>query len=123
MEGLENAARLLLGIIILSGIPVVMLFVLGYWLRGYRFRSTGEGRARGGIPIELAIDEEQDSAQARVRRSHCWQINHCPMVRRVNCPAYTRSYLPCWLAIQLAGYEQRHDCANCALYDLRKTAA
>ncbi len=123
METLEGIAQVTLGIVILSGIPVVLLFVLAYWLRGYRWARTAWITARGLALFEPTMEERQEAAKERIHQAHCWQMKHCAMAKRVHCPAYARSYLPCWLAVQLAGNEQKHDCANCALYDLRKAAA
>ena len=115
------AARFILGITILSGIPVVLLFVLGYWLRG---RTTASA---GGLLGQLALSgpivgDGLGTVQDHMRRPHCWQIKRCPTIKRLNCPAYRRSYLPCWLAIQLECGEVKHECHNCTLYDLRKAA-
>ncbi|MCL4535164.1 MAG: hypothetical protein M1370_08425 [Bacteroidetes bacterium] len=123
MEGLENAARLILGMAIVSGIPVMLLFVLGYWLRGDRALTSGpllQGLALEGVTIR---EDERDSAKERIRRTHCWELMQCSMAKRLNCPAYARSYLPCWLAIQMACGEMKHQCRNCALCNLRRAAA
>lgn len=124
MEGLESGARLIVGVGILSGIPVMLLFLLGYWLRGDR-AIIGDALRRRLKMEEPAVikEDEQDSAKERIRRTRCWQVMNCPMTKRLDCPAYARSYLPCWLAIQLAYGEMKHDCRSCALCDLRKAAA
>jgi hypothetical protein len=100
----------------------VLLFLLGYWLRD---RTTGAGNASLFAALALGgpiVGDGLGGAEEHIRRPSCWQIKHCPPGRRLNCPAYTRSYLPCWMAVQLACGEVKHECHNCALYDLRKAA-
>jgi hypothetical protein len=105
--------------VILSGLPVVVLFLLGYWLRG---RTGGVG-AKTRLAHNLGESQvASDALLDQTARLHCWQVMVCPMDRRSVCPAYERSYLPCWLANQLAHGELKRECSACTFYDLRKTA-
>lgn len=121
METMEAAGGFIFGILVVSGIPVVMLFLLGYWLRGYRTsrasRPAAGLRSLGGVPSGDACLEGH-----RASKPHCWECKNCPAVQRLSCPAYQRSYLPCWLAVQLAYGELKPACRSCELYDLRQAA-
>ncbi len=46
----------------------------------------------------------------------CWVVKNCPAETRANCPAYQRPDLPCWLALQVAGYGLKEQCYSCPLY-------
>jgi hypothetical protein len=118
MDIWENSARWVLGLAILTGIPVVALFLLGFWLRG----RTGWTRIGFNFSRPTGIPGSAGSGMEPAPRTYCWQVQNCPAERRVACPAFERRYLPCWLANQLAHGELKRECSNCALYDLRKAA-
>jgi hypothetical protein len=115
VENWELAVRL----VVLSGLPVVLLFLLGYWLRG----RTGEA----GVKARLAhnaggTQPDSEFLPDQTSKPRCWQVLACSMERRSTCPAYERMYLPCWLANQLAHGELKRECSACIFYDLRKAA-
>jgi len=48
-----------------------------------------------------------------------WEIKRCPLPKRVSCPPYKRTYLPCWMALNLDnGGHLNDECLNCALFQL-----
>lgn len=50
-----------------------------------------------------------------LRAEKCWDVMNCPPERRLGCPAYTRGFLPCWLAVRLPGVmsHKRGGCLVC----------
>jgi hypothetical protein len=70
--------------------------------------------------------QQQDAKEAIARRQFettapcCWETKNCPESVRENCVAYQRPELPCWLALQVAGYGLKEQCYACALYTTRR---
>lgn len=102
-------------ILVRFGIPVVVLFAIGYL--AYRFqRRPGAAFDRAGTE-ELSDFNHGKIVPQRLRPSHCWEIKGCPLAKRASCPAYNRRYLPCWMALKLAnGGHLNHECLNCPLF-------
>jgi len=100
--------------VVTLGLPVIALFGAGYLVQRYSARlqetfaaADAAWRAQlvGGSPCGAA----QEAA--------CWQVMACPLAARDVCPAYERTYLPCWLARKLAGGGRLHrGCLSCPRY-------
>src|SRR3990172_3146726 len=95
------------------GLPVIALFGAGYLLRRHRARveemfSTVDLAWRPQLAAGNPCGAGQPAA--------CWQLMACPLAARDACPAYNRTYMPCWLAKKLAsGGHLREQCLSCAL--------
>lgn len=99
-----EAIYLVLAVTIKLGIPVAILFLIGYLL----------SRPRRRPQIAPLTDEEaeqlSDASRVLSQRalSHCLIEQDCPSIQRCplgeseTCTAYDRSYLPGWLAAKLA---------------------
>lgn len=94
---------------------MALLFVAGYLIR--RHRADAERM--------FAMSEATTRASYGGNGSHheyppkvaCWELKKCPLAVRDKCPAYDRTYLPCWLALKLADRGRlRHGCVECLLY-------
>jgi hypothetical protein len=72
--------------------------------------------------------QQQDAKEAIARRQYdadapcCWETKNCPESVRANCAAYHHPELPCWLALQVAGYGLKEQCYACPLYSTRRVA-
>jgi len=104
-------AEALLLTVVTLGLPVIALFGAGYAV--HRYRAGLEG-----FLAAADVDWRGEPALGGpCRAAPCWQIRACPLAARDVCPAYDRTYLPCWLARKLAsGGHLREQCLSCALY-------
>ena len=102
-------------ILVTVGTPLVLLLGVGYVMqRWHHQRETGLAPCPATGPSE-AVYASAPPGRAAGRR--CWQIKGCSPAERNACPAYARSYLPCWLAVELAnGGRSRDECLSCARY-------
>ncbi len=96
------------------GLPVAVLFAAGYLLQRRRSRVEAMfDTSEAAIPISYG---ENGSAHEPAPAVHCWELKRCALARRDRCPAYDRTYLPCWLARKLAnGGRLEHACLDCFL--------
>lgn len=88
------------------GIPVAILFALGYAL--YR-RHPGRGQ----------YEEDRGRLQgsrASGKRKACWEVRGCPPEMRASCPAFQEPDIPCWQAVkQASGGHIASRCFECSL--------
>jgi hypothetical protein len=108
-------AELMTLVCITCGLPVAVLFAAGYLLQHRHSRVEAMfGLSEAVVPISYAGPSSAHEHAAGVR---CWEITQCALAKRDKCPAYDRTYLPCWLARKLAnGGRLEHACLECALY-------
>ncbi len=103
-----------LAVTIQLGVPVAVLFVIGYLAyleAGRRDRrtvrqSTG-GQGRGPALAKAVADGS---------RRPCWQMKHCRADQRATCPACRRVDLPCWQARKVVCGRLEADCIDCELF-------
>jgi len=105
---------LLTVVCITFGLPVAVLFAAGYLLRHRRSRLEAMfGTGQAVMPGSYGGNGSAYEYPPAVR---CWELKKCALARRDKCPAYDRTYLPCWLALKLAnGGRLEHACLDCVL--------
>lgn len=96
------------------GLPVAVLFAAGYLLRHRRSRAEAMfGMSEAVMPGSYGGNGSAYEYAPGVR---CWELKRCALARRDKCPAYDRTYLPCWLALKLAnGGRLERGCLDCFL--------
>jgi hypothetical protein len=96
------------------GLPVIVLFAAGYLVHRYRARLE---EMFTGADLAWRAPSAGGRACGAAQEKACWQVMACPLAVRNVCPAYDRTYLPCWLARKLArGGQFPEKCLSCALY-------
>ncbi len=97
------------------GTPLVVLFGVGYLIqRYYRQRYKNLAQRLAADPAGATYNR---ALAGQAARPACWQTKVCSLAERSSCPAFPRTYVPCWLAVKLADGELKHDCLSCALYE------
>jgi hypothetical protein len=97
------------------GLPVALLFLVGYVLR--HRRSRDEAMFGTDERLTAGLHLVRDSARGYAPKVACWELRGCSLAKRDKCPAYNRTYLPCWLAVQLAnGGHLERACVDCLIY-------
>ncbi len=113
MASLEVVGAWVLALTVKLGIPVVILFVLGYAL--YRRHPSGND-TRAGRSLACPADSHTFIPKGRKRPLRCWEVRHCPPEMRDPCPAYRQPQLPCWQAIKQASRGRiQSRCLGCSL--------
>ncbi len=113
LASLEVVGAWVLALMVKLGIPVVVLFVLG-WVLYQRHSLQDVGRARwsqgrpGGTHTFMPKGGE--------RSPRCWELRDCPPETRDPCPAYRQPQLPCWQAVKQASRGRiQSKCLDCGL--------
>jgi hypothetical protein len=95
-------------------VPILATIAVGYWLEKRLGLEQPESielrepekrpvlRPEGAVQIGPAIP--------------CWQLKNCDLSDRVDCPAYAKPSVPCWLANELAYGQLRAECPKCEMY-------
>lgn len=103
MEIVESAMASALIVAIQMGMPVSILFIIGY------FAYRAEGRARvahlGSTVVGLRGGTRPPT--------HCWDARQCSSERRIPCPAYQHPEMACWQAIKQSLGRLKTECLNC----------
>lgn len=100
------------------GLPVAVLFALGYAL--YRRYPRLTPRGAGWLPY-LATGRSPGGGYGRPRP--CWEVRACPREMREGCPAFQQPEMPCWQAIKVAsGGHIDSRCFECSLLLSREGA-
>lgn len=111
MKVLEDAVTLALVVSVQLGVPVTVLFVIGY----LRYRCDPSGReARQGRPVAgIAIAQDARARPAFGTNRPCWEVKQCSPEESRDCPARRRSQMPCWQATRTPYGHLRARCVNC----------
>ena len=113
MSSLEAVGAWALALTVKLGIPVVILFVLG-WALYQRHPSRSDGWA--GRLLGRPGNSHTFIPKGRRRSPRCWEFRHCPPETRDPCPAYRQRQLPCWQAIKQASRGRiQSRCLGCGL--------
>lgn len=87
------------------GVPLLITLMLGSFIQhGLQQQDAKEMRA---------------SNQFGITGAPCWEKKDCPENVRAHCVAFQRPELPCWLALQVAGYGLKEQCYSCPQYTTR----
>jgi hypothetical protein len=108
MEIVESAVSSALIVAIQTGMPVSILFIIGYL--AYR----AEGRKRAGVLGSSAAGSavagrRGDSAVG----NHCWEVRKCAADHRPACPAFQHPEVACWQATKESLGRLKSECLNC----------
>jgi hypothetical protein len=118
MMDLWVTAFSILGLFILRlGIPLAVIFLIGYWLRRLDAKWQAEAVARRETEIELVGEPEIEIY--RVIDQPCWVIKDCPESIRNQCPAFQYPDKICWLARRQAEGKIPEACYYCPLFSLK----
>ncbi len=95
------------------GIPVAMLFGVGYSLYRRRPRQQLE-HSRSQAPYQGSKPGSAERAAAAPL--HCWEMRACPAEVKEGCPAFHQPDMPCWKAVkQASGDCIQARCFECSL--------
>lgn len=113
VDWLRDAAALALMAGIRLGVPVIVLFVIGY----QAFRAE-QRRQRLLINGCGGADSEVWGGLTGVgTRRRCWEVKRCPQDVRGSCPAFKSPDLPCWQAIKVVnGGRIKSECIRCVQF-------
>lgn len=98
METITSLLAILAGLFIRLAIPLVLTFVMIYFLSRLDLRWQAEAQ----LP-------------QTVEKPKCWKIKNCPPEQVANCPAAI-SPLPCWQAYRLPNGYLREACLSCEVF-------
>jgi len=108
---------IILGMFVLRlGVPLVITFAAGYWLRRLDAKWQAEAMAR-----LAASQTEQANPPARIEMLRtieppCWVFKNCPEAVYTRCPAYQHPDRPCWLARYQFEDRLPAHCYRCKLF-------
>lgn len=88
------------------GVPLIITLMFGSFLQHWLSQQDAK---------EM-IGQQQFETTAPC----CWETKNCPEAVRENCAAHQHPELPCWLALQVAGYGLKEQCYACPLYTTRR---
>jgi hypothetical protein len=99
--------------VIRLGIPLVITLAVAYWLR--RLDAKWQAEAMLQWQASQATQENPEAGLTLYRRLEepCWVTTGCNEDIRVNCPAYKRPTVPCWMARRGADGQLPVECYTC----------
>jgi len=80
------------------GLPLVIIFGLGYGLRRLDARWQAEAMAQHATDLAKQAEAEPNIEIIKIIDPPCWVTNNCPKSDFVQCAAYKNPGTPCWLA-------------------------
>ncbi len=113
-----------LAVTVQLGVPVAVLFLIGYlaYLEGGR-RDPRTARPGAGARGQaspgadgLGTGAGRPMAVGAGNWRQCWQVKRCRPERRQSCPACRNAGLPCWQARKAACGRLEADCIDCELF-------
>jgi hypothetical protein len=122
VEILTNTALVVAMFALRFGVPLLIMFGVGYWLRRLDDKWQAEARARRATELarqELASGERHIEL-LKVIDPPCWVTKDCPPEARSRCPACRFSDVPCWLARYRMTHELPADCFSCPRFVPRR---
>ena len=90
------------------GVPLLIVLLLGAWLKKV---------------LEEPEDQPATAGDRAKTGEHCWEIKHCDENVRLQCAAFRRPDLPCWLAMQQDGSPVTEQCYTCPLWTAQPVPA
>ncbi len=111
METVTEAVSTAALVAIQMGMPVTILFLIGY--RSYQAERRRQAE-RGTVTLGWrGVHPETSPPASQGSRGHCWEVKGCPLERRAACPAHQQPQLPCWQAMRLTLGRLQADCLDC----------
>lgn len=103
------------------GIPLAITLAVGYWLRKLDAKWEAEAVARreqaGQSTFRRTPYARAEIDINKIIRERCWDINKCPQMVKVECPAWKQPNLACWEARTNTEGHLPEKCHNCELYE------
>jgi len=98
------------------GLPMVILFIIGYLMQ--RHTSTTRSSLQAQDDAKGVVNSAYRAALPKPgQQLFCWEMKGCPLPKMGSCLAHSQTYLPCWLAVKLDNAEPiKNECLHCALY-------
>ena len=115
MEILGDLVTAALIAVIRLGIPLAVLFVIGYQMyQGSKSQIVVKkhGQVALGAHATGGIKSLYGPAQSRP----CWESKRCSSKARGVCSAYYNREVPCWLALKASLGRLSADCCDCELF-------
>jgi hypothetical protein len=97
---MATVLTIILGVLLRIGIPVAVTALLFLLLRRLDKRWQKEAEA---IPV---IPSQQP----------CWETKGCSEEKRQNCPAFSKTGIPCWQVFRTKNGLMREDCLGCEVF-------
>ncbi len=98
---MNEVIAVLLGFALRIVVPVLVTFVLAYYLK--RLDAQWQEEARKQIPV---LDQP---------RLHCWEVKACSLEQMSRCPA-TKSDEPCWQVFRNENGQMKEECLTCQVF-------
>ena len=113
---------LVIGLFLLRfGVPLLIMFAIGYWLRRLDTRWQAEARAKYAARLaQQELAGEPDIEILKVIDPPCWVAKNCPPEKRECCPAYQFKDVPCWMARYRVTHRLPADCLTCPRFVPRR---
>jgi len=114
---------IILGMFILRlGIPLLITFGVGYWLRRLDAKWQVEMLARRAVQeTQPEAEQKPDFKRYKVIAQPCWEVKGCPESVYSQCPAFQQPEIPCWLVrYQTEGRLPAH-CYHCKMFSPRSS--
>jgi hypothetical protein len=105
----------ILGLFILRlGVPLLIIFGVGYGLR----RLDAKWEAEAQATTRKAVVKTE--IELRPVEQPCWVLKNCPEPVYTRCPAFLNGQQPCWLARSRAEGMLPNKCFQCVLFSQRR---
>lgn len=127
------------------GVPLLLVFGVGYLLRRLDARWEAEAREQAGTDVRQVQQRRRPGRQPSERPAPavpqrlpaapayasvidifgqpCWAINDCDAATKEKCPAFHQPGSPCWLARFQEEGHLPDGCQECAIYAATSGAA
>jgi hypothetical protein len=110
-------AAIILGMFILRlAVPLVIVLLVGYWLRRLDARWQAEAQAQWEASRTQQEPEPVQSKVLERLNQPCWLVKDCPPATCVYCPAFRHAQLPCWLVRRSPEGRLPETCYKCEVF-------
>ncbi len=145
MDALTDIFAILGMFFLRLGVPLLLVFGVGYLLRRLDAQWEAEAREQTGTNVRQGQEQQRPGRRPSERPAPavpqrlpaapayasvidifgqpCWAINDCDAAARENCPAYHQPGSPCWLARFQEEGHLPDGCQQCAIYAATSGAA
>ena len=112
MELLKDVVEAAWVAVVQLGIPVAVLFFIGY-----RIHQRDRHRHGTGGPRRCSVSRTAGQTPTGNRENRaCWQVKQCPPDGRGSCPAYNNQDLPCWQVMKASPGRLKCECVGCEMF-------
>jgi hypothetical protein len=100
MDALYSVLAILIGLILRLVLPIAITIIAIYFLRKLDTHWQVEAEHELHVPAN---------------KVECWDVKHCPIEQRKECPAFT-SPLACWQVNRLPNGYLHEECLTCKVF-------